>query len=199
MDEKTVFGLISAIVSFGSFLPYIHSVWRGKTRPHLFTWLVWTVLTTMIFIIQLIEKAGAGAWGTGVIAMTCLVILFFSLFKGEKTGTRTDWAAFVASLLGIPLWLFTKDPTLAAIFVTAIDVLAFWPTVNKTWRTPHSENLLYYFCWLIKYPTGFLAIESMSVANAVYPLTWSIIGMIYVPFLLYRRRTLQSSNAAVAP
>lgn len=187
MYVKEVFGAISAFVSFASFIPYAHTMLRGHTRPHLFTWLVWSILTTIIFIIQYQGGAGPAAWGSGVIALTSACIMLYSIFRGEREGSLFDWATFLISLLCIPLWLLTNDPTLAAIFVTAIDVLAFWPTVSKSWRHPRSENLLYYIAWLVKYPAAFLAIESMSLANAIYPVTWSIIGIGFVILLVARR------------
>ena len=186
MDYRVLLGFVSAFVSLVSLFPYARSMIRGKTRPHLFTWLVWAILTTLIFLIQLNGNAGPGAWGSGVIATTSLFIFVFSCFKGEKTGSYLDWFSLVTALLAIPLWLVTPDPTASAIFVTVIDVIAFWPTVSKSWRDPHSENFAYYVCWLIKYPSACFALATFSVANAVYPVTWSFIGIFFTLMLFVR-------------
>lgn len=191
MDIKVLFGAISAIVSFVSLIPYVLTMVRGHTRPHLFTWIVWTILTSIIFIIQWHGGAGPAAWSSGVIAFTSMCIMSYAIFAGEKKGSFFDWATFLISLACIPLWLLTKDPTFAAVFVTSIDVLAFWPTVSKSWREPHSENLLYYFAWLVKYPTAVFAVEVTSAANLVYPVTWSLVGLLFVTLLITRRKALQ--------
>jgi hypothetical protein len=188
MTFKVLMGSISAIVSFVSFIPYLRTAIQGKTKPHFFTWLVWSILLTIIFIIQVKDGAGAGSWGTGVIALTTICIGMYSWFYGVRTGSKLDWFALIFSLTTIPLWLFTEDPTFSACLATFIDVVAFYPTVSKTWNDPQSEDLSYYVAWLIKYPTAFLAIEKMSTANAVYPVTWTVIGVAFVLFIIYRRK-----------
>src|SRR5262249_21395330 len=114
-DLKPFFGFVSAVAAVVGLFPYLSSILGGKTVPHLFTWLVWTVLTVMIFLIQVESNAGPGAWGTGLTAATCIVILGLTIVYGERRGTPYDWLALWVSLLTIPLWLFTKDSTFSAL------------------------------------------------------------------------------------
>ena len=190
MTGKVILGIISAIATFVGFVPYVHSIWQRKTKPHLFTWLVWGTLTGIIFAIQISQHAGPGSWGIGLTAVTCTVIMVLCLFWGEKTGSRFDWAALIVSLATIPIWLATSDPTLSAVLVTFIDVAAFYPTVSKTYQNPWNENLFYYWIWLIKYPTAVVGLNVMNVANAVYPVVWTIIGIAFLVMAIYRRSVL---------
>lgn len=195
VTEKILFGGISAIVTVVGFIPYVYSVFRKKTKPHFFTWLVWGMLTGIIFAIQLSQDAGPGAWGIGVTAATCIVIMVLSFFWGEKTGTLFDWLALGVSMAAIPLWLATSDPTFSAVLVTFIDVAAFYPTVSKTYKNPWGEHLFYYWIWLIKYPTSILGLNVINVANAVYPAVWGIIGVAFLAMAYYRRFMLNREKS----
>ncbi|WP_429573436.1 hypothetical protein [Paraburkholderia sp. UCT70] len=42
-----LFGVVGAIVSLVAFLPYGLAIWCGTVRPHLFTWLIWSVVTAI--------------------------------------------------------------------------------------------------------------------------------------------------------
>jgi hypothetical protein len=192
MNTANLFGGLSVIATLVGLFPYVRSIVRKETRPHLFTWFVWGILTTIIFVIQLYEGAGAGSWCTGVTAATMFVIMAAGFRSGERKGTRNDRIALVAALAAIPLWILTKNPTVAAVFITGIDLVAFYPTVSKTWRHPHSEHLFYYWIWLIKYPFSLLALQSFTVANAVYPAAWTLAGAGFVSMVLIRRRKEQS-------
>jgi hypothetical protein len=45
---------------------YIHSIQQGTTKPHVFSWVIWGSTTFVVFLAQLADKGGAGAWPIGV-------------------------------------------------------------------------------------------------------------------------------------
>jgi hypothetical protein len=187
IEWREILGGIAFVGAIIGTVPYIVSILKKKTRPHMFTWLVWAILTIMICVIQITEGAGPAVWHMLITALTTTIIAILSFFLGEKQGSRLDWLAFISSLAAIPLWIVTKDPTASAVLLTVIDVVAFWPTVSKTWKHPHGENLFYYCVWLLRYPLATAAIANWNLANAVYPATWSVIGVFFVGMILYRR------------
>lgn len=188
METKVVFGIISSIVSALSFIPYLIAIIKGKARPHFFTWFVWSILLSIILVIQIQGNAGPGFWGMAVTTVTTIIMTIYSWFYGEKTGSMFDWTTFILSLLAIPFWLLTKDPTTAACLASVIDLIAFWPTISKSYKDPHSENLLYYIAWLVKYPAAYFALQTVNLANAIYPILWTVVGFFYVLFLIKRRK-----------
>ncbi|MGO8672923.1 MAG: hypothetical protein ACLQVD_16375 [Capsulimonadaceae bacterium] len=155
--QKELFGLFSALATVIGAVPYIVSTVRGQTRPHLFTWLVWTLLTGIIFFIQVATNAGPGSWAIGLTALTCAINVPLSIRYGESRGTVTDRIALAVSIISVIVWRAMNDPTVSAVMITAIDVVAFYPTVRKTFSKPYEENLFYYVIWLVKYPGSLLA------------------------------------------
>ncbi|MDX1573225.1 MAG: hypothetical protein R3341_04310 [Methylophaga sp.] len=63
---KIFFSNLAVIITLLAFVPYILQIFKGKVRPHIITWLIWGTSTMVIFIVQLLDGAGVGAWPIGV-------------------------------------------------------------------------------------------------------------------------------------
>jgi len=77
----------------------------GKTKPHIFSWLVFLILTFTGFLGQISDNAGPGAWVTGFTAGICLVILILSLLKsrGKVNIVFLDWISFGGACIAMLL------------------------------------------------------------------------------------------------
>src|SRR3989344_5500111 len=116
MDYKTLFGIIAAVLGPIGYIPYFINIFKGKTKPHVFSWGLWGLLLAIAFFAQISKGAGSGAWVTGVSSLATFCIAGFSLTRGEKHITKSDTISFIAALFGIVLWRTTKNP-LAAVFI----------------------------------------------------------------------------------
>ena len=63
---KQLLGAIAIGLTIIAYFPYIRSIIQGKTRPHVFSWVIWGTSTSIVFLAQLADKGGAGAWVIGV-------------------------------------------------------------------------------------------------------------------------------------
>lgn len=52
---------------------YIGSILKGQTKPHLYTWLVFTILTAIAFLAQIKDGAGPGSWMLGITTISCFI------------------------------------------------------------------------------------------------------------------------------
>src|SRR5262249_10921424 len=112
-----------------------------------------------------------------------------ALKHGEKKITTSDWVAFIAGLMSLPLWLATKDPTASALLVTAIDLFGFYPTFRKSWHKPREEMVLTHALSLIKHLLAIAALTTVSIATAFYPAALFVANVLLVGSILYRRST----------
>jgi len=183
----SIYGAAGAVFAVISLVPYLISIISGRTKPHIFTWILWTLLTFIVWAIQFADGAGAGAWATLVTAILSLVIVVFSFKNGHKNITKTDWGTFIVGLLSIPLWMLTKDPTLSAILVTFIDVVAFYPTLRKSWHFPREELVFLYVISTVKHVFSFMALSNVTIATAVFPVVVSIVNLLAIVMILWRR------------
>lgn len=190
MDYKEVLGFAASIIAILGYIPYLFGMYRGRVHPHVFSWLVWTLLTGIAFFLQLSQGAGAGAWTTAVTAVAGLFITIWSLKVGEKNITRSDWLSFIAALTVIPIWLAADNPVLAVVLITLIDTLAFWPTIRKSWWKPWDEALSEYWTASIKFTIALCALEQVNLVTALYPAALVFLHFAFIVMALLRRKAL---------
>lgn len=166
---KETIGLAAVALTIIGHLPYIIDIFKGKTKPHIFTWGVWAVVTVLAFIGQWQKGGGAGAWTTGVTGLITILIAVLAIRNGSKDITKTDKICFTAALISIIPWYLTKDPTFSIIIITLIDVFAFVPTVRKTIKDAGSETLFTYSLNVLRHGLSLVALANYNVATYLYP------------------------------
>lgn len=116
---KPLFGLLSAILAIAAHVPYIISIWRGETKPHVFSWTIRALVGIIAAVAQYADGAGPGMWVSAVSGVTSIGIAVFALHqRADVEITQVDWAAFFMALAAIPLWQITKQPLAAALMAT---------------------------------------------------------------------------------
>ena len=190
MFEKELIGGISTIVSLIAYVPYIRNLLKGKTRPHLFSWLVWSVLGGVAFGLQLSGGAGAGAWIMGIIGLMSFIIFLLSFKKGTKDIQVIDWFCLSGAMLALFFWIITKTPLLSVIFVILTDGLAFVPTVRKSYFRHYEETILMYVINTIKFVLSILATKNYSLITVLYPLFLILANGLFVLYLHIRRKQI---------
>ncbi|HWY98863.1 MAG TPA: hypothetical protein VNY36_07255, partial [Bacteroidia bacterium] len=71
IDYKTVCGIIASLIGTGCFIPYIKDIYKKKTKPHIYTWLIWTILQVTGVIAMLKNGAGIGVLALGTGSVLC--------------------------------------------------------------------------------------------------------------------------------
>lgn len=195
------FHLFFALLAIGMMMSsrgvYFLSIWRGKTRPHAFSWFIWGVISTIGVVAQFVEGAGVGAWPRAFGAATCFVIVALALFKGEKNITRTDWITLSVALTAIPLWVLTKTPVWSVILVCAIDTIGYLPTLRKAWHRPHEETPNGYALSCLGAFFSLIAIEVYTPSTWLYPFVLTITNGSMAAFLILRKRHKNKSEAGL--
>ena len=190
-DYHAVLSVIGIAFGATRYVLYIHDIFRGTAKPHVFSWFVWGLMAAIVFFAQVSDNAGAGAWVTGLVATACLGISVLALFKGEKVITISDWVCFVAALAGVALWRITSQPLLAVVIVAIADAVAYVPTYRKAFLKPHEEPAYSYFLAAMRSVFGVLALQTFTLTNTLYPASLVLTDGGFVLYLLIRRRQLR--------
>jgi hypothetical protein len=189
VSYKEVLSAIAVALTLVAYVPYIGSIIRGKTKPHVFSWLIWGASTIMVFFAQLASKGGAGAWVVGISGSITLCIAVLAFVKrGDVSITRADWIFFVAAMSALLLWKLTSDPLWAVVILTVVDVLAFGPTVRKVVRSPHSESALFYFIFTIRNSFVIMALDTYSLTTVLFPAAMAVSCVLMTAMIAYRKR-----------
>ncbi|OGI73690.1 hypothetical protein A3D42_00570 [Candidatus Nomurabacteria bacterium RIFCSPHIGHO2_02_FULL_41_18] len=191
MDYKIIISLISVALVFVGYGPYIRDIFRRKTTPHTFTFLVWGIASSITWALQVHGGAGVGAWITFAVSAVCIFIFFLCLKYGEKSITISDVVFLILALFSLFLWLVVKQPVLSVILVVLTDILGFGPTVRKSWNKPHSETLFTWWVAAFRHTLGIIALEKFNLFTLLYPVAWSAANVIFCLILIVRRRQVK--------
>lgn len=165
---KETFAVIAAILAIVGNIPYIVDIFKGRVQPHAYTWFVWTLVTTIVFLGQVARGAGIGALPTAAAGMFTLVIFVLSLKNGFKHVTKIDTLFLVLALAGIVPWVITNDPTISVVIAVAIDLTAFVPTLRKTWLKPSTESPLLYGSNVLRHILALLSMQTYNIATTLH-------------------------------
>lgn len=187
---KITLAIIATALAFYSYIPYFRNIFARKTKPHAFSWLIWSLLTGIAFVAQLSNGGGAGSWVSGFTAIVCFVIFLLALKYGEKHIVRIDWVFLFGAFGAMALWAITEDALLAVILITIIDALGFAPTFRKSFHKPNEETALTYGLSAVKFAIAIAALENLSVVTVLYPLSLVVMNGAFVVMVLVRRKQL---------
>ena len=191
MFEKSIFATIAVVISGLSFLPYIWSIFRGTIRPHVLSWSIWGLTTSIVFFAQRAGGAGVGAWPVGISALLAFSIAIIAYLKrADIRISTTDWLFFVLALLAIPLWAVTHNPVWAVLLVTFVDVLGFGPTIRKAYRQPQTESVLFFSLIVLRNIFVLMALEHYSVTTVLFPSAIGTMAAVVMMTVVLQRQAL---------
>jgi len=191
IENKEILGYAATLIGIIGYVPYFINIFANKTKPHAFSWLVWSILTGIAFAAQLTENAGPGSWVTGLTAVACFIIFLLALFKGERRFSLFDWISLTVALFSIVLWWMTRNPTISIILVTIIDAVGFLPTFRKGFHKPFEETATTFALSAIKFAPAIFALEAYTIATWLYPASLIVMNGLFVVMILIRRKILQ--------
>jgi len=187
MDIKILFSISASAIGILAFLPYIRDIFRRKTKPHIYTWFIVTLVQGMAAVAIL---QGGGKWGALWLCVNAIFNLFIFLLcfrYGTKDITLFDTLVSLGTLATILLWWQLHNPYLAIVIASAIDFFAQVPTMRKTYFDPWSETISLYICFII---SNFLTIAAAKEYNflTVYYLSVMTLANVIIIFICLTRR-----------
>lgn len=191
MPYKESLSAIAIALTLFAFLPYIRSIQTGKTRPHVFSWIIWGSVTFVVFLAQLADHGGAGAWPIGVSGLITIYVAFLAYSKkSDSSITHSDWLFLIAAMTSLPLWYFTSDPLSAVVILTTVDLAGFGPTFRKAYAFPFEEKLLFFALIALRNAIAILALQNYSATTVLFPGLTGFACVLFIFMVVYRRRRL---------
>jgi hypothetical protein len=187
---KEFLSIIAVVMTFMAYIPYYRDILRGKTHPHIYSWSLWGLLTILIVALQIKGGAGPSTYITAAAGLLCIGVIILGLKHGKRDITISDTIVALLSLIAIGFWLVADQPTVSIILVVIADMLAFVPTVRKSWYKPHSETLSLYVTNTIRFLIAVIALEHFTLLAALWPVSWAIGNGMFSVMLYVRRKQL---------
>ena len=192
---KELLGAAAVVLTFAMFVPYIRSIRDGRTKPHVFSWVIWALGTFIVFLAQLADRGGSGAWPIGVSGVITGYIAVLAYGRRSDTSiTRADWAFLAIALAAVPSWLLTSNPLLAVVLLTGMDLAGFAPTFRHAFSRPHEERIGFYSLGVARNVLAIAALEHYSLTTVLFPAAVGIACALFVVMVGYRRTQLRAQT-----
>ncbi len=193
---KETIAIIAALLALVGNISYLKDVFRGNVQPHPYTWFIWSIVSMTTFFGGLAKGAGIGALPTGVAGGFTIIIFLFSLkylFQGKAGHIRMIDNYFLAiCLLGLIPWMLTKDPTISVVIVVLIDIVAFIPTLRKTWTHPNTEKPLLYEMNVARHVLTLFSLQAYNIATTFHSIAMICTNILMTIFI--KRKTKRNEN-----
>lgn len=196
MNIKIIFSIVSVLVYFFAFFPYIKGIIKKETQPHEFTWLIWGITQGTATAGLWIGGGGMGVLPSVLATVLVIFVFFLSLRDGKRDVTRGDGVVLIFALLAIGAWWFLDNPFLALILVSIIDLSGYIPTFRKSYNHPWTEKVLSWALFTTANVFEILALQKYNFLTLSYVIAISSANLLLLLFLLTRRVSLPKPSLA---
>lgn len=187
---KQILSFVAVTLTFLAYIPYYRDILKGKTHPHVYSWSLWAILTVLIFALQIKGGAGPAAYVTMAAGLLCLGVIGLGLKHGKRDITQSDTLVAILGLVAIGFWLIVDQPVISIILAVLADLLAFIPTIRKSWHKPHSETLSLYITNTLRFSLALIAVKEYTVLSSLWLVTWVIGNGLFSIMLVMRRKAV---------
>ena len=185
---KIVASTLATGIAIVAYIPYLIDMFRGKNKPHLYTWISITLVTAVVAYIQLIGGAGIGAIPTIIGVIIDVIILFYCFRFGTKDIVFIDKVCLAISIIGVIFYaILNNQPVVSLAIVTAAEIISFVPTFRKTRNDPYSESLTSYYLLMIKLILILVALEKYNLLTVSYSALWLTVFVVFLSATYYWR------------
>jgi len=186
---KPFLSALAIALTLFAFYPYLRGILVASVKPHVFSWVIWGITTFIVFLAQLKDGAGIGAWPIGISGTLTILIAILAYLKRSDVAIRfLDWTFFILALSSLPLWYLTSDPLWAVVVLTMVDLLGFGSTIRKAYSFPRSESPSFYALFMIRNLIVISALENYSVTTVLFPAAISVACAVLISLIVYRQR-----------
>ena len=187
LDEKLLFWIISVALTLIGYYVYIKDIYYGQNKPHFYSWLVWWIITTILYIIQVKNWWWAGSWVALISWIISFIIAIIALKKWTKDITKSDTISLILSFISIWIWIGTENALYSVLLLVAIDIFWYYPTFRKSIVNPYEENYMLYLISIFKFWIAIFALDTITIETSLYLVVNVIILFLLVWTIVFLR------------
>lgn len=195
MNVHAILGIAAGLLNMGGNISYFLDTLKGKSRPNVVSWGLWTLIISIAVSAQF---AAGASWSVTLLLATLLgnaaiVVLCFLGFGYAKYDS-VSWACLVLALIAILLWIITSNPIVALIFSAVADFVAAVPTLFKAWHDPFSEEPTAWCIYAGAAALSLAATTTFNLANALFPIYLFVLDGTVGCIVIMRHPRIASSS-----
>jgi|SRR5581483_3204264 len=178
---KITVSILATGIALIAYIPYLVDMFKGKNRPHIYTWISIFVITAIIAYLQVVGGAGVGAIPTILGVGVDAVILLCCFRFGTKDVVFMDKVCLGLTLTGTIVYVVLhSEPVISLAIVTVAELVSFIPTFRKTKNDPYSESLPSYYLVMLKLSLILVALQKYDLLTVSYPALWLLVFIVFL-------------------
>jgi hypothetical protein len=183
MSKAHCLTLIAGALFVLGYVPYIHAIFRGETKPAKASWAIWASLDTVTLAGMFFKNAINGQIVGAVLGAWTVAIL--ALKYGTPGWTKFDKQCLGGALLGIVLWLAFDEANFGIVVSNIVVLLGAIPTFRSAWADPSRENKAAWTIFWLSCVVAVFAIPALTVADALQPAVFLLVetAMMYIVYI----------------
>ncbi len=189
-DWRDALGILSVALAIIAAIICVFQTLRGDVRPHPLSWFLFGILSATGYWVQRDQGAHQGSWTLLAMTIICFVFVAASVARGERSFSRQEWSFAVAGGAVFVLYLFTREPNVAAALTTIVDALGYGPTFVRGWSHPRKDSVTSFALNGVKFIPSLMAMDPISFATSFYPATLLVLNAAVSTMLVLRRRVV---------
>jgi len=188
-----VLGVLAGVIGIADTIPYVRDIFRGMTRPHRGTWLIWGVLAIVVCVSQYADGASWSLIMAAVQAVVTSLIFVLSIRRGTGGLTATEIVMIAVAGIGVLGWVVADEPLVATACVVAADLIGAGMMIPKTYRDPDSETLVTFAFASLGGALAAGAVGAIDVSLLLYPVYYCLVNGA-IALLIHQRRAVLGSG-----
>jgi len=194
-DQQTLIGIVAGMITFAASVRYWIAIYRGDARPNRASYVIWTLLHSVIAITYVLGGARRSAIVPIALALSLYPVVPLAIWSGhyERGWSCLDKACLALAGLGLVFWATSGSAPLTLIWMMSIDTVAALPTIRKAWAEPESEDQAAWSIVTVGQALNLAAVEEWRFEILIYPLVSVAVCLVIVlPLLRSRGRKIVS-------
>jgi hypothetical protein len=197
---KEILTLIAGGFALGGYVPYAFDILKGRAQPARAARVMFLFLLIVTILQQRSVHSGSLIAFTLGELIGSLAILTLAIRHGVGGLALLDRICYGLLVVDILVWLITGNALLALHLSVLADLIAFTPTLVKTWRKPKSETPLFFITGIIAPMLNIFATGRYSYAVLLFPVYLALANLVETLIIVIRgRRTLLSTGGPTEP
>lgn len=198
MTLHVIAGAVAGLLSLIAYVPYARDTARGIAQPSRATWIIWSVVGTLLFASYSAAAGGPARWVALADALGPAIIAILALRYGKAGWTWLDAACLFLAGLSLMGWAVTGSPLVALAINLLLAFLGAVPTLRNVYRAPATEPKLVWGLFLTSNVLNLLAIEQWTWSSACYPV-YTVVTAGLVNALIWRPSLPPPAAPATSP
>jgi len=142
MEARHVISVVSSILFTVAGIWYVVDIAKSKVKPNVASFVIWS-FTNASLLASLIVKHVWVSVPLGVISTLSSLAVVILCFKTRYFHfSLADKLAFGAGLIGLLLWVVTKNAAYNLYILAVLNLIVFTPITIKSFKHPDLETVL---------------------------------------------------------